>query len=298
MRRDRKIVWHPAGMAAIAGKRVIVVGGTGGIGRAISHLLASHGADVTVVGRRFRDADRPGIAFVPADLGLMGEARRVAEELPAGNADILIFTTGIFAAPHRQMTTDGIERDLAVSYLNRFVMLRSLAPRLGRDRWDAAFRPRIFVMGYPGTGAAGDPGDLNAERRYTALGAHKNTIAGNEMLAIDLARRFPGIGSFGLNPGLIRTDIRANLLGENSLRHRIVETLIGLLAPDADSYARRIAPLLLSPDLERFNGAMFDRKASAILPTAALTPDHIDRFMAASERLAQPWLEGASSPRL
>lgn len=33
----------------------------------------------------------------------------------------------IFAAPKRQVTAEGIERDMAVSYLNRLVMLRNLA---------------------------------------------------------------------------------------------------------------------------------------------------------------------------
>lgn len=53
----------------------------------------------------------------------MTEAVRVAGSSPAKTADLLIFTAGIFAAPQRQETPERVERDLAVSYLNRFVAM-------------------------------------------------------------------------------------------------------------------------------------------------------------------------------
>jgi hypothetical protein len=58
-----------------------------------------------------------GIDFMKADLRLLREAKCVGEALPAEMLDIVIFTTGIFAGPRRETTADGIERDLAVSYL-------------------------------------------------------------------------------------------------------------------------------------------------------------------------------------
>jgi hypothetical protein len=61
--------------------KVAVVGGTGGIGRALSRFMASRGAHVTIVGQTFRDQDVPGIEFIKADLNLMGEAKRVGEAL-------------------------------------------------------------------------------------------------------------------------------------------------------------------------------------------------------------------------
>jgi hypothetical protein len=94
---------------------------------------------VIVVGRSFRDADTPGLQFVEADLSTMAEAQRVAKALPAEGLDLLIFTTGIFASPKRQETAEGIERDLAVSYLNRFVCCASL--RRGSARTDKI--PRV-----------------------------------------------------------------------------------------------------------------------------------------------------------
>lgn len=126
MKRNKSVAWQRRAASApgAEGKQIAVVGGTGGIGRALSRHLASLGAHVTVVGQTFRDAGTPRITFIQADLSLMREAQRVAIELPAQTLDMVIFTTGIFAAPQRQETSERIERDLAVSYLNRLVMLR------------------------------------------------------------------------------------------------------------------------------------------------------------------------------
>ena len=67
------------------------------------------------------------------------------------------------------------------------VILRAIAPRLGKDRPAARMKPRIFIMGYPGTGQAGTLDDLNAEKSYRAFPAHMNTVAGNEVLMLDAA---------------------------------------------------------------------------------------------------------------
>jgi NAD(P)-dependent dehydrogenase (short-subunit alcohol dehydrogenase family) len=68
----------------LGGKRVVVVGGTDGLGRAVARLAAARGADVTVVGRTFRDAGDSRIKFMKADLSLMREAARVGGECRSG----------------------------------------------------------------------------------------------------------------------------------------------------------------------------------------------------------------------
>jgi NAD(P)-dependent dehydrogenase (short-subunit alcohol dehydrogenase family) len=266
-----------------AGKRVAVVGGTGGLGRAMSRVLARGGAEVTVVGRTFRDADVPGLSFVQADLETVAAARRTAEALNAEQLDLLVLTTGIFAGPVREVTVEGIERDMALSYLCRFVLLRAVAERLGTAR---PGRPRVFVMGYPGNGQAGAPEDLNAERSYGSFAQHMNTVAANEALVLDGATRYPRFGVFGINPGLVKTDIRANALGGNqSLRFRLTEMVIGWFTPTPERFAERMVPALLAPELESRTGILLDRKARPLAPTAALTPDRVAAFMAASEAL-------------
>lgn len=263
-------------------KQVAIIGGTGGLGRALARQMALSGAQVIVVGQTFRDADVAGIRFIKADLSSMREAQRVAAALPAESLDLLVFTTGIFAAPQREQTAEGVERDLAVSYLNRLVILRDVAPRLDPQR-----AARVFIMGYPGSGQAGNADDLNCERSYKPMAAHLNTVAGNEMLVLDAATRYPHASFFGLNPGLVKTAIRDNFFGKGSLKSRVVESLIGLMTPSADDYARRIAPLLLAPGLEASNGAMFNNKGKTIQPSKGLDPAHIRNFMDASAALLE-----------
>ena len=267
----------------VRGRRVVVVGGTAGLGRAIALAAAARGAEVTVVGRTQRggDENRSEIKFVKADLSLMSEARRVARELPVEGVDVVVFTTGIFAAPQREVTGEGIERDMAVSYLSRLVMLRELAPKLG----GGASKPRVFIMGFPGAGQQGVLGDLNSERGYKAMAVHMNTVAGNEMLVSDAAKRYPNALFFGLNPGLIKTDIRSNYLGEGSLMHRVVETLIGWFTPTPETYAERVLPTLFSPSLDAHNGAHFDGHGRPILPSKGITEAHVNAFIAESEAL-------------
>jgi hypothetical protein len=59
------------------------------------------------------------------------------------------------------------------------------------------------------------------------------------------------------------------------------------LTPSPETYAERIVPLLVSPDLEGHSGTLFDRKGFAILPTPALTDaSYVSAFIAESEALA------------
>jgi NAD(P)-dependent dehydrogenase (short-subunit alcohol dehydrogenase family) len=284
---DKNFSPNPAGLATIslAGLKVAVIGGTGGIGRAISRQLAAKGADVVVVGQTFRDQNAPRIAFMRADLSLLQEARRVADQLQARVLDIVIFTTGIMAGPTREVTAEGLERDLAVSYLSRFVILNGIAPHLGKDRTKSETRPRVFVMGFPGTEQKADVDDLNSERSYKRMAAHANTVAGNEVLVLEAGRRFPDIDVFGLNPGMVKTSIRENFFGSR-LSLAVVEWLTGFMMIEPDVYAGRMVPLLVSRDLNGRSGAMFNAKAQAILPSpSAQTASYATALTTASEAL-------------
>src|SRR5437867_1471312 len=287
MKRDKDLAWHRVDAMSLdlRGMKVAIVGGTGGIGRAFSRFMASRGARVLVVGQTFRDAGVPGIEFVHADLSLMSEAQRVGKLLPAETRDLVLLTAGIFAAPQRQETPEGIERDMAVSYLSRLVIAREIGGRLGKQRPAGSMKPRVFIWGFPGFGQTGNLNDLNAEKLYRSMPVHMNTVAGNEALVLDAAKRYPNASFFGLNPGLIKTNIRSNLMGAHKLRYRFMEGLIGLMTPSAEAYAERMAPLLVSPNLEGHSGAMFNRKAFAILPSPGLTGGYVHDFMAASEAL-------------
>jgi NAD(P)-dependent dehydrogenase (short-subunit alcohol dehydrogenase family) len=266
-------------------KQIAVVGGTAGIGRAIARYFAARGAKVIVLGRTFRDQGTRGIEFLQADLELMSEARRVAKALPAETLDLVVFTTGTFPARHREETQEGIERDMAVSYLSRLVILNGIASRLGRDRSKGQSRPRVFIMGMPGSSQTGDIDDLNSEKSYGVMRAHSNTVGGNEALVYEGAERYPYLGVFGLAPGIIKTGIRGHAFGSHSPLWHLMEWLIGLFTPSADDYAKNIGPLLVSPELEGRTGECFNRKGKLIQRSTKLTPSYVQAYIAASEAL-------------
>jgi NAD(P)-dependent dehydrogenase (short-subunit alcohol dehydrogenase family) len=269
----------------LSSKRLAVIGGTNGLGRAIAAQALTRGAEVTVVGRTFRDDPAARLTFVAADLSSMSEAVRVGRELPAESFDVVLFTTGIIAAKTREETPEHIERDVAISYLSRLAVLQGLSPRLGSARADGAPRPRVFVMGSPGVGEIGNPGDLNSEKDYRSMVAHGNTIAGNEILVLGAKDMLPGSAYFGLAPGLIKTGIRSNLLGDGSITHKLVETAVGFFMQSPETYAKRVVPLLFAPELEGRTGLMFGPKAQPVLPTRGLDTAYIDRYLSASEAL-------------
>lgn len=282
---DHSFTWSPSKLVNLESLKVLVVGGTGGLGRAISKQLAAAGASVTVVGQTFRDEETKNIDFVPCDLSSMKSASELAKKLDVSQVDIVLFTTGIIAAPSKQITGEGLEKDMAVSYLNRLVMVRELVPRMQKTKSVFGTSPRVFYMAYPGDGQLGNPEDLNSEKKYAPMKAHLNTVAGNEALVYDSAKRYENAHFYGLNPGIVRTNIRDNLLGKNSWRSSAVETLVGWFTRSPDQYAERIAPLLIAPELEQRNGGIFNNNGHALQRSKGISEDYAAAYIKASEEL-------------
>ena len=69
-------------------------------------------------------------------------------------------------------------------------------------------------MGFPGADQTGSIDDFNSERTYSLMTAHSNTVVGNEALVLDAAARYPALNAYGLNPSLIKSNIRAAVLGD------------------------------------------------------------------------------------
>ncbi|WP_206676912.1 SDR family NAD(P)-dependent oxidoreductase [Mycobacteroides franklinii] len=283
--RDVAIDLPSIGQLDLSSKRLAVVGGTDGLGRAIAQLALDRGATVAVVGRTFREEPSARIRFVKSDLASMRGAVELGQNLEVEPYDVVLFTNGIFAAKTREDTAEKIERDMAISYLSRYAMLRGLHFRLGVKRANATTQPRVFVMGAPGTGLLGNPDDLNSDRDYAGMSAHMNTVAANEALVVEGSYWFPGPAYFGLNPGVIKTGIRSNYLGDGSWMHRLTETLISSFAPTPAQYAERIVPLLFAQGLDGLTGVMFNSKAQPILASRGMDSSHAGLFMEASDRL-------------
>ena len=125
----------------MAGRTVLVTGGTGGIGRATAEGLAAMGAHVAITGRdaaraeeaarQIRAATGAQVDFFVADLSSQSEVRRLAAEaldrLP--RIDVLVNNVGGYWNT-RQLTPDGLEHTFAVNHLAPFLLTNLLLDRL------------------------------------------------------------------------------------------------------------------------------------------------------------------------
>ena len=105
----------------MAGKSVLVTGGTGGIGKATAIGLASLGARVGITGRdQARTeaaaagiraaAGSPAVDVFTADMSAQAEVRHLAAQVADTypRLDVLVNNVGGFWA-HRHVTSDGLE---------------------------------------------------------------------------------------------------------------------------------------------------------------------------------------------
>ncbi len=260
---------------ALKNKNIVIIGGTSGIGKALATSLLALGASVVIVGRRTPDESLAKAKFIAKDLSLMKNARSLGQELSNTKIDILVFTNGIMASKTRQETPEGIELDLAVSYLSRVEIVNSLT---------IASNARVFVMGFPGQKMEANFEDFNSEKNYAAWPAHMQTVIGNEALVEYCSKRH-SVNVYGLNPGLIRTEIRQNFLGKG-LFSKIVESLIGVFNQSAQAYSDNVlVHLLASPELESKSGCNFDNAGVEIASNPFLTNENRAKILVESQKL-------------
>ena len=203
----------------MAGKSVLVTGGTGGLGRATATGLAALGARVGITGRdparaaaaaagiRAATGNTAVDAFA-ADLSSQAEVRRLAAQV-AGTyprLDVLVNNVGGCWA-HRHVTADGLERTFALNHLAPFLLTSLLLDRL------IASAPARVVTISSGIQARGriDFADLQGEREYSGQRAYSQSKLANVMFTYELARRLEGTGVTAtvLHPGVVRTSFGA-----------------------------------------------------------------------------------------
>ena len=126
----------------MAGKSVLVTGGTGGIGMATASALAALGARVGITGRDQARAaaaaagiraatGNPAVDVFAADMSVQAEVRRLAAQVADTypRLDVLVNNVGGFWA-HRHLTADGLERTFALNHLAPFLLTSLLLDRL------------------------------------------------------------------------------------------------------------------------------------------------------------------------
>ena len=180
----------------LSGRRALLTGATGGLGRAIAQALAARGTTLVLSGRsrealELLAADLPGggHAAAPADLAEAGAADRLAEEV--GAVDVLVANAGLPAAAWlSDFSSEQVVRALRVNLEAPMLLARALFPAM----LEQGAGHLVFVSSLAGKAASPRSSVYNATKfglRGFALG-----------LRADLAPR--GVGVSIVSPGFVR----------------------------------------------------------------------------------------------
>ncbi len=122
----------------LAGKRLVVVGASAGIGRAVAVRAARDGAELALVARRREPLDQlaqeiGGGTVITADLSVPEDCTRIGEEAARalGSVDVVLFTAAIARLRTlRQLTAEEWMQTLATNLVGTSLAISGLLPHL------------------------------------------------------------------------------------------------------------------------------------------------------------------------
>ncbi len=186
------------------GKRVLVIGGSSGIGNGIAHGFRARGASVTVTGTRpdagdyleAEDSDFTGLDYRQLDLTDRSAADRLAGDL--GPVDVLVLCQGTVRYGRQEFTREGWDQVVDINLNSVMDAARAFHPALAEAKGAiiivssvAAFKSTIGTPAYAASKA----------------GAASLTKTLGEAWARD------GIRVNGIAPGLVPTKLTAVTTG-------------------------------------------------------------------------------------
>jgi retinol dehydrogenase-14 len=247
----------------MAGRAVLVTGGSRGIGRATALGLATMGARVAITGRdreRTEDAAREiraagggQVDVFVADLSAQSEVRRLADEVlqSLSRIDVLINNAGGYWHT-RHVTADGLERTFAVNHLAPFLLTNLLLDRLKQG----ASARVVTVSSNAQTMGRIDFNDLQGERSYSGGRAYNQSKLANVLFSYELARRLQttSVTANALHPGMVSTSFGAE--DPASLQRLFVPIVRPFMKTPVQGAATSIY-LASAPDLEQVTGRYF-----------------------------------------
>lgn len=211
-------------IADVEGKRVLVVGGTRGIGRAIAERFAQLGAEVGLTARDEKKASEFAASLTetygqPAsgyalDVTDRARIREVVQrfESQAGTLDALVYNAGVSPvyASAEKIDEEAWDSIIATNLTGAFLAAQTFARQLIADE-----KPGSIVFVGSVDSIVGDP-------RLAAYTASKAGLAGMaKTMALDWARY--GIHVNTVAPGYVATDLTAGLQQNERLRQSITD---------------------------------------------------------------------------
>ncbi len=257
----------------LSGRRMIVTGGSSGIGIETTRALAGQGAEVTIAVRDTGAGERVAadidgdVRVAPLELTDLESVRAFAESWE-GPLDVLINNAGVMAIERRELTETGLEKQFATNHVGHFALAVGLHDALTAAEHGAR------IVSVSSRGHLASPvvfEDINFEdREYTPFGAYGQSKTANVLFVVAATDRWSEDGIFAnaLMPGGIATPLQRHLpTGWIEKRLRQAEEAgnpITLKSPEQGAATSVL--LATSPRLEGVGGRYFeDGNEAAVL---------------------------------
>ncbi|KRF03324.1 hypothetical protein ASG89_23040 [Paenibacillus sp. Soil766] len=212
--------------------RIVVTGGTSGIGYGTARLAAESGWKVTIVGRNQTQGAKIvaelGVDYFYADLAKMSDVRRLAEQLEGPIDALSLCAGGISTDKEVRLTNEGLETTFATNYLSKFALSEML---LQQNK----IVPGGCIVMVGGNGVHKNVSTAWAEPQAGLQSAMKAALA-VDLYASELAKRYPQLRVHTCYPGMVRT----NLFHEAPLLFRLMARIFGQPIAKGSAYLGRL----------------------------------------------------------
>lgn len=205
----------------LSGRRVVLTGGSDGVGLALATRFAAAGAEVVLPVRDRRKgeaalatiADRsPGadVSLRDLDLSSLDSVAALGETLLREDrpVHVLVNNAGVMTPPDRRTTADGHELQFGTNHLGHVALVGHLLPLLRAGR--ARVTSQISIAA-----ARGEVNwaDLDWERSYDGMRAHRQSKIAFGLFGLELDRRSRahgwGVTSTLSHPGVTPSNLLA-----------------------------------------------------------------------------------------
>lgn len=250
----------------LSGKRVVLTGGSDGVGLGLATRLAAAGAELVLPVRNPRKGEAaiatirervPGadVSLRELDLSSLGSVAALGRALQDEGRPIhvLINNAGVMTPPDRQTTADGFELQFGTNHLGHVALVAHLLPLLRAGR--ARVTSQVSVAARRG---ALHWDDLGWERSYDGRRAYAQSKIAFGLFGLELDRRSRaggwGITSNLSHPGVAPTNLlaaRPELSRDrDTLQVRLIRTLSdrGILLGRVDTALLPALHAATSPD--------------------------------------------------
>ena len=193
---------------SIAGRAVVVTGGTKGIGKGIASVFARNGARVLITGRDYETGraaadELPGeVSYLEADTASRDDCRRMAAiaQERLGGVDVLCCNAGVFPDSRlADMTEEMLDQVLGVNLKGTVFAVQACLPALARSgRGRVVLTSSITgpITGYPGwTGYGASKAGQLGFMRTAAIELASSRITINALLPGNIVTE--GLASLG-----------------------------------------------------------------------------------------------------